>query len=331
MNEMIERAGTDTGGIANRRARTAIAAVLLLLVAACSSDDSEAVDASDDAGATTTVVDTPADGDGEVDAGAPELTDPGSEPASTDTTVPAGEGGAETTAPPPTAGAATKPTTTVPAAGLGAAQDPGPTVAPRPGKYRYKAEGEGGVPGSPQQSGNGEGVTTIEDVSRSGGVIKQTIQLEGQGFDSVSDIEWHSDKVLVTHSTFTFGGNTGDCDWSPDYVQSVLPLAKGTTWNSESSCTVTGFGVPIIVNRSTSNQVAGLVRIQVAGQVVDVWQIESQDEITFASSKIDSETTSYFSPKHGLIVSSNGTSEGSDGTNSGSGSFSLEILNLDPE
>ena len=307
----------------------AVAAVVLVLggvIAAVTAGDDDTVEAAGDSTTTTAAAGDPAGGDEAVvsDAGS-DTTTPGEAPAADTPGAPTDTPG-QTTVP----GADPAPTVTAPA-DLGTPKDPGPTNAPRPGIYRYAVEGEGGMPGSERQSGGGEGTTTVTDRSRSGGVVKQSITLAGQGFDSTSDVEWHADRVLVTRSEFTYGGSTGECDWSPDYVQAVLPLAEGATWKSESSCTVTGFGVPVVVNRSTSNTVTGLVRKPIAGRVLDVWAIRSVDDITFAGTTIHSESTSWFSPPLGLIVASEGTASGSDGTSSGDGSFSTELLNIDPE
>lgn len=320
--------GTDSATAPGMQTRTmvglAIAAVVLLVggaIAAATSGGSDSVEASDGSSTTTaagtdelglvdetgaTVPDTtPADGDVPLD-------DPG-------TSADPGPGDPATTVP----GTAAPATTAAAAQDLGAAKDPGPTTPPRQGRYRYRTSSEG--------SADGQGVTTITDQSRSGGVVKQSVKLEGQNLDSTSDVEWSAAKVLVTKSVFSFGGSTGQCDWTPDYLQAVLPMAAGTKWEAKSSCTVTGFGVPINVQRSTSNVVSGPVRRQVAGEVLDVWVIESTDVITFATTTVNSKATTWFSPRHGLIVGSKGKTEGGDGTFGPDGAFSTELLNLQPE
>lgn len=322
-----------------------VAAVVLLLVGvvvALAGSDDESVDTADLAAASTTTTTSSTTsfgaGDGtDLDAAtttiAGSVIDPGdaSAPAAGATTTMAG---GATSAPTPTTtattasgGQGTNPaaatTTTTAAQGLGTPQDPGAPVPPQPGRYRYRVEGRG------TEEGQSEGVTTVTDQARQADVVRQTVQIQGQGVDSTSTVEWRPDRVLVLESKFSFGGNTGDCDWTPDYLQAQFPLAAGATWNADSSCQVDGFGVPVTVRRVTSSQVTGLERRRMAGQVLDVWVIESQDMITFATTEVRTTVTSYFSPPHGLIVASNGSAESNDGT--GDGEFSSELLNLQPE
>ena len=232
----------------------------------------------------------------------------------------------------PAAAPAAGPTTTVtggdPPQDLGAAQDPGPTSPPKPGTYTYRFESEGSATADQSGEESGESTTTVTDVSREGDIVRQTVDISGGQFDSTSTVEWRPDRVLVTRSIFRFGGQEADCDWTPDYLQAQLPLREGLTWEGRSSCTVTGFGVPITVERTTSNRVSGLERRRIAGRVLDLWVIESDDRITFSTNEIRSQVRSWFSPPLGMIAASEGTVEGSGQQGSGDGRFSTELISL---
>ena len=259
----------------------------------------------------------------------------GSEGASDTTGVDAnaGDDGSSPASAPTTS---TAPTATTPGeqqpppADLGPAQDPGPTRPPEPGTYRYRYEAEGSAApgGSADGDGDGESTTTITDVSRQGDVVRQTVDMRGGQFDATSTVEWRPDRVLVARSVFRFGGQEADCDWTPDYVQAVFPLREGATWEGRSSCTISGFGVPVTVERTTTNRVVGLERRQIAGRVLDLWVIDSDDRISFSTNEIRSQVRSWFSPPLGLVAAAEGTFEGDDGTGSGGGRFSTELLQL---
>jgi len=206
---------------------------------------------------------------------------------------------------------------------LGAAQDPGPTVPPRAGVYRYRARANG------EET---EGTTTVEDKGTNDLGTNQVIAQKGGGLDATSDVSWRSDGVIILRSVFTFGETKGECDWEPDFLQSRLPLARGTAWQSASSCMVTGFGpTPIPLKRTLDAKVVDLRRVRIAGEAVDAWVIESTDRIEIAGRVIDQKGTSLFSPKHGLVVSSAGTATVSGPDGSQSSDYSTELINLVPQ
>ena len=244
----------------------------------------------------------------------------------------AGDDGSSPASAPTTSAApsATTPGDQPPPADLGAAQDPGPTRPPGPGtyRYRYEAEGSAAPDGSTDGDGDGESTTTITDVSRQGDVVRQTVDMRGGQFDATSTVEWRPDRVLVARSVFRFGGQEADCDWEPDYLQAVFPLREGATWEGRSSCTISGFGVPVTVERTTTNRVVGLERREIAGRVLDLWVIDSDDRISFSTNEVRSQVRSWFSPPLGLVAAAEGTFEGDDGTGSGEGRFSTELLQL---
>ncbi len=205
---------------------------------------------------------------------------------------------------------------------LGQAEDPGPTTPPRPGTYRYRFRGRGE---------ERETTTSVENKGTNDLGTNQVIAQKGGGFDSTSDVSWRKDSVVILTSVFTFGQSRGECDWEPDFIQAKLPLTKGAAWQSKSSCTITGFGAPIVVTRTLDAKVVDLRRVRIAGRTVDVWAVEENDRIELAGRVIEQAGTSLFSPKHGLGVSSSGKATVSGPDGSQSSDYSSELLNLDPE
>ena len=240
--------------------------------------------------------------------------------ASASPSAPTASGGAS--APGAPAASATTVAPLPPPEDLGQAEDPGPTTPPRPGTYRYRFRGRGE---------ERETTTSVENKGTNDLGTNQVIAQKGGGFDSTSDVSWRRDSVVILKSVFTFGQSRGECDWEPDFVQAKLPLAKGTAWQSKSSCTITGFGAPIVVTRTLDAKVVDLRRVRIAGRIVDVWAIEENDRIELAGRVIEQAGTSLFSPKHGLGVSSSGKATVSGPDGSQSSDYSSELLNLDPE
>jgi hypothetical protein len=231
---------------------------------------------------------------------------------------PAGGGPGRPDAPGPAADAS--PTTFPPPADLGAAQEPGPSVPPRPGVYRYRVQARGDT---------AEATTTVEDKGSDNFGRNQVVSMKGGGFDSTSDVSWRSNSVVVSRSTFTFGETRSECDWDPDFVQARLPLANGVAWQSTSSCATTFAGTPVVIKRALTAKVVDLRRVRIAGQPVDAWVIEVADRFDFAGRVIEQQGLRLFSPKHGLVVSESGkvTFGGPEGNQSGD--YSSELLNLE--
>ncbi len=216
----------------------------------------------------------------------------------------------------PAADAGATTTTFPPPADLGAAQDPGPTVPPRPGVYRYRVQARGET---------AEATTTVEDKGSDNVGRNQVLSMKGGGFDSTSDVSWRSDSVVVSRSTFTFGETKSECDWEPDFVQARLPLAKGVAWQSTSSCTTTFAGTPVVITRALQAKVVDLRRVRIAGQAVDAWVIETNDRFDFAGRVIEQQGSALFSPKHGLVVSESGKVT----VGAQSSDYTSELLNLE--
>jgi hypothetical protein len=194
-------------------------------------------------------------------------------------------------------------------------------VPAKQGTYRYK------VDSSDEQGAKSTTSTTkYEDKGGTPTETNQLVSMRAEQGDIDSDISWRSDGVYVLKSVFAFGGSRGECDWSPDIKQVALPMAKGLTWESSGSCTVTGFGAPVTVSRKVTGKVVDLRRVRVAGRVVDVWVIEGTEHLEFAGNAVDASGTTFFSPKYGVPIYDTATSSGR-----GAGSVTREIQNLDPE
>jgi hypothetical protein len=306
-----------SGGWSRPRLQVALAiaaAVVLLagIVAAALHDDERSTRSSDLASRAEATTSTSADG-ATTTTQAPEQATASSAPAAA--------------APAPAEGAAAGPATTVAEGGsgaeeLGAPGDPGPAAPPAPGTYRYRTV-----------SDEGERVedTVITDVERSDGQVVQQVRGQQGGFESDDTVVWTDDRVVVRASTYRFGDSEGDCDWEPDVVQATLPLSIGASWASDSKCTVTGFGpTPIIVRQERTSKVVGLERRRIAGEVLDLWVIEADATVEFSGFTVQGDVKAWFSPRHGLIVRSEGNASGNTPDGSGSGSFTSEIEDLSP-
>jgi hypothetical protein len=293
------------------------------------------VGGADDGESTTTSTESPycqanggcGAGDAVGDGGdAPASAGAADQPAPAATSGKAGStnapAGAPSEAPTTTAAttAATPATTAAPSEDLGPPGDPGPATVPRPGTYRYKAT---------DSEGERQTSTKIEDRPPSGAPERrQLYTIRGEGFDTDNEIAWRGDGVFVLSTVITFGQNKGTCDWNPDTVQLKLPIAKGASWESSSTCQMTGFGAtPIPLNRKITGKFLEVRRIRVAGQVVDVWAIEGTEHLDGAGQVVDRSGITLFSPKHGVQVSASGKVTTTQGTTE----YRTEILNLDPE
>jgi hypothetical protein len=223
----------------------------------------------------------------------------------------------------PGSAAAAPATTAAPPEDLGPAQDPGPAKPPRAGVYRFKSTAAGETRDT---------TTTIEDKGTTGSETRQIVKARGSGFDIDSDVAWRPDGVHVLSSVIMFGTNKGSCDWEPDTLQLRLPITKGASWESTSTCQMTGMGAtPIPVTRKITGKFLELRRVRIAGQAVDVWAIEGTEHLEAAGSVTDSSGITLFSPKHGFAVSNTAHVKGSSPQGAREFDMSTEAQNLDPE
>lgn len=212
------------------------------------------------------------------------------------------------------------PTTEAPAEDLGRPGDPGPTVPPRPGTYRYR-----------YRQGGQESIsfTVVEDRGRVGEETRQVISRKGGGLETTSDLSWRPDGAYVLKTVFALGGGSRDCDWNPDVLRSRLPLAIGVAWEARSSCTFEGIGPsPLVLSYQSTGRVTAVQRVRVAGEVLAVWAIEETEHFDFGGRTVDNTTTTLASPRHGVIVKSSTRTRDSG---AGEATYELELLNLVPE
>ncbi len=305
-----------------------VVAALTTVVVVSGGDDGE-LTASTGTSSTTAATDS-AEGDPATapdDAGEGEPGEPSPAPTAAPSGSVEGDGQAgggttgstsDTQAPPPTTGQA----------GLGEAEDPGPAVAPKAGTYVYAYSREGS-----EGAETGERNVVVTDEGEAAGEHRQTIRYEGdEGGSFTNDVAWRSDGVYVMVTRFDFGGQTGECDWEPDFRIFALPLEAGSTWSYETSCTVMFGTTPVEIERTGSFTVGELTRIEVAGEAVDVWPIESVEDTTLgAFGSSTEETTAYFSPRHGLRVKVSTKGSGSGQGRTESWTEEREIKNLSPQ
>lgn len=212
------------------------------------------------------------------------------------------------------------PTPDAPAEDLGPPGDPGSTVPPRAGTYRYRYRQAG------QESIS---LTRVEDGGRDAAETRQTVSRKGGGFDATSDLSWRPDGVYVLKTVFVLAGGSRQCDWDPDVLRSRLPLAAGVSWEARSSCTFEGIGpTPLVLTYRSTGRVAGVQRVRVAGEVLDVWAVEETESFDFGGRTVDNVTTTLASPRHGLIVKSSTRTRDSG---AGESSYDLDLINLVPE
>ncbi|HVM08598.1 MAG TPA: hypothetical protein VM345_09055 [Acidimicrobiales bacterium] len=214
-----------------------------------------------------------------------------------------------TAAPPPTTAAASGPSPAATFADLGPG-DPGPTVVPKPGTYRYSVR---------RGESSQEGTITIEDrgAAPNGGRALM-LRLKNLPADIDNDVVWGPDEMRVAKSTFMFGATPIVCDWEPDHVELKLALSKGATWTSSTACAAGGY----VVKRSSSNVVSDARRVKVAGEEVAVWVISTKERFELNGGVQEATSTTWFSPKHGLMVRS--VAESSQGR------MEIEALSLQP-
>jgi hypothetical protein len=206
---------------------------------------------------------------------------------------------------------------------LGPVADAGAVAVPGPGVYHYQYK---------SGTDSAEAATKVENKGpAAGGGQSLVLSITGQGFDSVNDVTWGPTQVQILKSTFAFGQQRAECDWSPDYLEMQLPLSKGAQWAADTSCMVSGATPqPVPVTRKTTKKVTDARRVQVAGGEVMVWVIESVDHFDFAGNSADSTATDYFSPKLGMTVRTTGHAKGSGPRGTQERDFEIEIQSLQP-
>jgi hypothetical protein len=289
-------------------AMTAICLVVALMAIPVVGDDGgDGDDAGGDAGRASMAADA--------EEGAGAEAGPSETPPPAAGSVPAADGATGASTAP--GAAASAPTTLAPPdPALGAPTDPGPPVPPRAGRYRYRTTGG--------DEGGSESTTTVEDRGRDGETTRLSITTAGGQLTSVNDVEWRADGVRTLRSTLSFNGQQTDCDWEPDIVEAVYPLAPGATWSADSRCEIRGFTpTPIVLERTSRSKVVELRRAELAGTTVDVWVIERTERLSGGGRSEEGSAVVLFSPRHGIDVELRGTVSGRE--------YVRQLVSLDPD
>lgn len=293
-------------------AMTSICLAVALMAIPIIGDEAETVDASAADGAADV---RSADDDGDESSPPASDAEAGDQPGATDDTGAAGD---DPVTADPAASPAPSAATTLPPpdAGLGAPTDPGPPVPPRAGRYRYRTTGG--------DDAGEESTTTVAERGREGDETRLSVTTTGGQLTSTNEVVWRPDGVRTLRSTLTFGERQADCDWEPDLVEAVFPLAAGATWTSASQCSITGLTpAPIVLERSSTSKVVELRRIVVAGTPVDVWVIERTERLSGGGRSEEGSAVAFFSPRHGVDVELRGTVSGRD--------YTRQLVSLEPE
>jgi hypothetical protein len=256
------------------RALAGVAALMLVvgLIGALTVDSGDATNVSAGRRATTTT------------AGASPTTVATAPPAATATT----KGGATATTPKASG---------TPSTVAGRVPDPGATKPPRPGTYTYKTSGESSA----------EVTDKIEAEPDQGGAARRKdTTTDAQGNTVTSEEAWAADSVKILSTRIVSPYLTIDCTWQPPILVAQLPLAAGTSWSSDSTCTATIQGAQATIRRIDNYKVTGKVMEKVGAVSVPVWVIESTSTTTarhpFFSQDESDHGVLHFSPPHGLVT-----------------------------
>ncbi len=211
--------------------------------------------------------------------------------------------------------------------GRPAPEPEGDTRATRPGTYRYHSKwtSTGGSQGPQQQESDiSSRVATTSETPQE---VRQTLEFEGYLFEVV----WRSDSITVPKTTI--GG--AECNWEPDLLQAALPIRKGGSWTTDTSCTASYQGQQARTEFHQDSRVTGTEQIQIAGATLDAFVIERTSVVntTFGVNTYKQEKTTkeWWSVKHAITLRSSErekvtTTEGQYDTTT-----ELELLNIAPE
>lgn len=304
----------------------ALVTAALLVLAACSSGESEdSLEAADDAASGDDAVET-TDGDD-----APATSDVGDDAggAGEDTATDGGEAAGDGAGASPDQG---QPSEEQPSAGDGA-DDPAPEptdgsggtgedpdadpsgepdepapparpIVPRSGTYTYDrtvTDDEG------SESDTTDSVVERLDADDERGRVRLTT--ESQQGTVTSDADVSEDGTLVDRSVIDSELGEIDCDWNPDWLLHGR-FAEGSTWTFDSECSDSGTGFEVDVAISGSGAVVGSEDVEVDGETVTTWLVETTTvtEVTVSSATIngsqrsESESRSWIDPSMGMAV-----------------------------
>lgn len=168
---------------------------------------------------------------------------------------------------------------------VAAAEQPPATVPARAGTWAYAFS----VNGSTQQATlqvrryDTASLAHDEQTWTSGGDVRT------EGHD------WTAHRMTTTTSN--------SCRWSPADTSLVLPLRKGATWSSRTSCRNSDGST---TSASTTSTVKGWTKVTIGGQQVATWVIDRTVRTVVSSAKVtasgSSAVTDFFAPAYGLTV-----------------------------
>ncbi len=202
-----------------------------------------------------------------------------------------------------TAGArrATSTTATTPASSGG-------VVAPRAGTYHYHVTTHSDSGGDVEDDAYDEDLNVVD----LGNGHQRHRSLDGGEIDHVDEVDWRADGRFVTVTRDSDTPGPSDCDWQPDLKTLAFPAAPGTTWQINSSCTITDpdFPEPQHIDFSGTARISGTGKATVGGATVDVVTIHFDfSDPSSGDTDVSDET---FAPSLGLTVEEVETTTGTD-------------------
>jgi hypothetical protein len=153
----------------------------------------------------------------------------------------------------------------------------------------------------------------------------------GQAGQLDATLSWPGSGMLVTQLMLQGGTTSYTCTLSPPIEAEASPLATGTAWNSDSTCSVAG-GTLRWVER---DHVTGTDTVQVGGASVlcDLVAVSRTITFTTATGTITSDTTasSWFAPLLGLEVRDQSTSTNTSGGQTKTSSATMQLESTQPQ
>jgi hypothetical protein len=151
------------------------------------------------------------------------------------------------------------------------------------GTYRYHV-------GVKSPDGDDEEDTTfkVEDLAAAASGARQRNTLATSQGDQVTDVSWRAAGLYFDRQTFNVAGGTTECDWNPDVLAVMAPLALNRTWSGKGHCSTvahTQFGaIPLELDVAITGKVVGAERVLVGTEPVDVWVVTGTLEVKGNSS-----------------------------------------------
>lgn len=212
-----------------------------------------------------------------------------------------------------------------------ASDEPGPTQPTKSGTYTYDATVDGE---------SFEATYVVEpEAGAAAGETRQAHTFKGKDGEMRNAVVWRADGLYLDKTSGSSGeGMGGDCDWDPDVLVLKLPLAVGSGWVSDSSCSGESPYGPYTVKAHFESAVTGTARMAVGAQEVDVWVIETKQHLDISAEyqgqqfNITQDSTSkrFFAPEHGISVREETESTAGTPTGQRSRSTVRQLRSLSP-